>query len=79
MQKELARLDSVGETEFEEIPLIGDTLLKVGERHRIIPLIAGRLMQTGELKQQVSGDTLTSVLLEAVNEFRLTACLQTIL
>lgn len=72
MQKELVRLDSIGEAEFEEIPLIGDTLLKVGERHRIIPLIAGRLMQTGELKQQVSGDTLTSVLLEAVNEFRLT-------
>ena len=71
MQKELVRLDSIGEAEFEEIPLIGDTLLKVGERHRIIPLIAGRLMQTGELKQQVSGDTLTSVLLEAVNEFRL--------
>lgn len=71
MQKELARLDSVGETEFEEIPLIGDTLLKVGERHRIIPLIAGRLMQTGELKQQFSGDTLTSALLEAVNQFRL--------
>lgn len=77
MQKELVRLDSVGEAEFEEIPLIGDTLLKVGERHRIIPLIAGRLMQTGELKQQVSGDTLTSVLLEAVNEFRLTNRLST--
>lgn len=72
MQKELARLDSLGEAEFEEIPLIGDTLLKVGERHRIIPLIAGRLMQTGELKQQFSGDTLTSALLEAVNHFRLT-------
>lgn len=77
MQKELVRLDSIGEVEFEEIPLIGDTLLKVGERHRIIPLIAGRLMQTGELKQQVSGDTLTSVLLEAVNEFRLTNRLST--
>ncbi|EOA59446.1 hypothetical protein HMPREF1214_01598 [Bacteroides sp. HPS0048] len=77
MQKELVRLDSIGEAEFEEIPLIGDTLLKVGERHRIIPLIAGRLMQTGELKQQVSGDTLTSVLLEAVNEFRLTNRLST--
>lgn len=77
MQKELVRLDSIGEAEFEEIPLIGDTLLKVGERHRITPLIAGRLMQTGELKQQVSGDTLTSVLLEAVNEFRLTNRLST--
>lgn len=77
MQKELVRLDSIGEAEFEEIPLIDDTLLKVGERHRIIPLIAGRLMQTGELKQQVSGDTLTSVLLEAVNEFRLTNRLST--
>lgn len=77
MQKELVRLDSIGEAEIEEIPLIGDTLLKVGERHRIIPLIAGRLMQTGELKQQVSGDTLTSVLLEAVNEFRLTNRLST--
>lgn len=77
MQKELVRLDSIGEAEFEEIPLIGDTLLKVGERHRIIPLIAGRLMQTGELKQQISGDTLTSVLLEAVNEFRLTNRLST--
>lgn len=77
MQKELVRLDSIGEAEFEEIPLIGDTLLKVGERHRIISLIAGRLMQTGELKQQVSGDTLTSVLLEAVNEFRLTNRLST--
>ena len=77
MQKQLVRLDSIGEAEFEEIPLIGDTLLKVGERHRIIPLIAGRLMQTGELKQQVSGDTLTSVLLEAVNEFRLTNRLST--
>ena len=77
MQKELARLDSIGEVEFEEIPLIGDTLLKVGERHRIIPLIAGRLMQTGELNQQFSGDTLTSVLLEAVNQFRLTNRLST--
>lgn len=77
MQKELVRLDSIGEVEFEEIPLIGDTLLKVGERYRIIPLIAGRLMQTGELKQQVSGDTLTSVLLEAVNQFRLTNRLST--
>lgn len=77
MQKELVRLDSIGEAEFEEIPLIGDTLLKVGERHRIIPLIAGRLMQTGELKQQISGDTLTSVLLEAVNQFRLTNRLST--
>lgn len=76
MQKELARLDSIGEAEFEEIPLIGDTLLKVGERHRIIPLIAGRLMQTGELKQS-SGDTLTSALLEAVNQFRLTNRLST--
>lgn len=76
MQKELARLDSLGEAEFEEIPLIGDTLLKVGERHRTIPLIAGRLMQTGELKQS-SGDTLTSALLEAVNQFRLTNRLST--
>ena len=73
----LEALASLGQNPFAAFRQAQPTLLKVGERHRIIPLIAGRLMQTGELKQQVSGDTLTSVLLEAVNEFRLTNRLST--
>jgi len=73
LQKESDRLDSLGEFEFEPIPLIGDTLLKVGERHWIVPLIAQRFLQTGELQQDSDSieNVLTPALLEAVNRFRI--------
>ncbi|WP_455585832.1 L,D-transpeptidase family protein [Bacteroides sp.] len=72
MQKELEHLDSLGELEFEQIPLIGDTLLKVGESHRAVPLIVRRLLQTGELQQTPDSieNVLTPTVLEAVNQFR---------
>ena len=60
LQRESDRLDSLGDLEFEPIPLIGDTLLKVGERHRIVPLIAQRLLQTGELRQESDSMKLNS-------------------
>lgn len=73
MQHELDRLNALGKLEFDSIPLIGDTLLKVGERHRAVPLIARRLLQTGELSSYPDsmGDALTTDLLEAVNQFRI--------
>lgn len=73
MQDELNRLDSLGKMEFDSIPLIGDTLLKVGDRHRAVPLIARRLLQTGELSSIPDSmcDVLTTDLLEAVNRFRI--------
>lgn len=73
MQNELDRLNSLGQLEFDSIPLIGDTLLKVGDRHRAVPLIARRLLQTGELSSfpDSTGDELTTDLLEAVNQFRI--------
>lgn len=79
MQEELDRLDSLGELQLMQIPLIGDTLVKVGEKHRIVPLIAQRLLQTGELKQipDSIGEELTPVLLEAVNRFRVNNRLST--
>lgn len=79
MQEELSRLDSLSELELAQIPLIGDTLVKVGEKHRIVPLITRRLLQTGELKQipDSMGTELTPVLLEAVNQFRVNNRLST--
>lgn len=73
MQNELDRLNSLGKLEFDSIPLIGDTLLKVGDRHRGVPLIARRLLQTGELSSfpDSTEDELTTDLLEAVNRFRI--------
>lgn len=72
MQRELDRLNALGELELDEIPLIGDTLLKVGDSHRVVPLIARRLWQTGELASipDSMGSVLTDDLLEAVNQFR---------
>lgn len=74
MQKELQRLNALGDEEFEKIPSIGgDTVLKVGDSHRVVPFIARRLMRTGEFIP-VKGDTvfhtLTPELLAAVNKFR---------
>lgn len=73
LQKELARVNSLGEIEFENIPSIGDTLLKEGDSHPALPLIARRLKLTGELKSNVSDSTfmtLTPELMDAVNKFR---------
>lgn len=73
MQHELDRIDSLGNLTFDSIPLIGDTLLKVGDRHRIVPFIARRLQQTGEWSSppDSTGDVLTTDLLEAINRFRI--------
>ncbi|WP_455592312.1 L,D-transpeptidase family protein [Bacteroides sp.] len=72
MKEELARLHSIEETDFEEIPTIGDSLLKVGDSHRIVPLIARRLKKTGELGEAFPDSSLvfTPELLDAVNLFR---------
>lgn len=72
LQKELARLHSLGEVEFEKIPSIGDTLLKVGESHGIVPVIARRLKRTGDLESYYpdSSFVLTQQMLDAVNHFR---------
>lgn len=72
MKEELARLHSIVETEFAEIPTIGDSLLKVGDSHTIVPLIARRLKKTGELNEVFpdSSLVLTQELLDAVNQFR---------
>lgn len=72
MKEELARLRSIGETDFEKIPTIGDSLLKVGDSHKIVPLIVRRLKKTGELDEAFSDSSLvfTQELLDAVNLFR---------
>lgn len=75
MQSELERLDALKDTVAGDIPLIGDTLLKEGDTHPILPMIARRLFLTGELDVDTLAPdsalmTLTPQLLEAVNRFR---------
>lgn len=75
MQSELERLDALEDTVAGDIPLIGDTLLKEGDTHRVLPMIARRLFLTGELDVDTLAPdsvwmTLTPQLLEAVNRFR---------
>lgn len=75
MQKELERLEALKDTIAGDIPLIGDTLLKEGDTHRVLPMIARRLFLTGELDVDTLAPdsvlmTLTPQLLEAVNRFR---------
>lgn len=75
MQSELERLNALKDTIAGDIPLIGDTLLKEGDTHRVLPMIARRLFLTGELDADTLAPdsvlmTLTPELLEAVNRFR---------
>lgn len=75
LQSELERLDALEDTIAGDIPLIGDTLLKEGDTHRVLPMIARRLFLTGELDVDTLAPdsvlmTLTPELLQAVNRFR---------
>lgn len=72
LQKELSRIRSLGDVAFEEIRTIGDTLLKVGDEHEIVPSIARRLKCTGEVEASYPDSSLvfTQQLLDAVNRFR---------
>lgn len=58
---------------FEQIPDMGDVLIKEGESHPSIPYITHRLLLTGELDAAAADTanfTLTPELLKAVNAFR---------
>jgi|GEM_PF-263657 len=71
--KEWEGLNALGDVAWETIPLIGDTLVKEGTSHRILPLVADRLQKTGELSTDLpasSYTTLTPELLQALNRFR---------
>lgn len=75
LQSELERLDALEDTIAGDIPLIGDTLLKEGDTHRVLPMIARRLFLTGELDVDTLAPdsvlmTLTPELLQAANRFR---------
>lgn len=75
MQSELERLNALKDTIAGDIPSIGDTLVKEGDTHRVLPMIARRLFLTGELDVDTLAPdsvlmTLTPELLEAVNRFR---------
>ena len=73
LQKEYARIDSLSKIEMPVIPEIGNTLLKVGDQHDALPLIAQKLALLGYLPEYDTSDTtriLTQELLEAVNAFR---------
>lgn len=75
LQKELARIDSLNQIEEEVlIPEIGTTLLKVGNQHAAIPLIARKLNFMGYLPDMERTDSISTILtqeiLEAVNAFR---------
>lgn len=71
LQKEYDRLQHLRECTFSPIPLIGDTLLKAGDKHYTIPLIINRLSITGELSGNPDpANELTQELLNAINRFR---------
>lgn len=75
IQDEYLRIDSLEKVEFNKIPEIGVALLKEGDKHAVVPLIARRLIVTGELPAVENPDSiyesLTPELLEAVNAFRI--------
>lgn len=74
LQKELERVKQLKEQAFPQIPNIGDTLLKIGDKHPIIPLVAQRLIITGELDKKadlsITDQILTQELINAINRFR---------
>ncbi len=73
LQQEWAGLNALGDASWEPIPLIGDTLIREGHSHWIVPRIAHRLQITGELDREADAAsfvTLTPELLQAVNRFR---------
>ena len=74
MQQEMDKFMSLVDTAFERIPDMGDVLVKEGESHAAIPLIARRLLITGEYKPEAIDTVstiLTAELLAAVNKFRI--------
>lgn len=73
IQEEVDRFTALGDVKFDPIPEIGNTLLKQGDSHSIVPLITRRLLATGELEVQsadTTGQVLTPVLLQAINKVR---------
>ncbi|NDV82372.1 L,D-transpeptidase family protein [Bacteroides sp. 51] len=73
MQQEMDRFRPLADATFEPIPDMGDALVKEGESHPAIPLIARRLLITGEYKPETAdtvNTVLTAELLAAVNKFR---------
>lgn len=74
LQAALAAWNKLPEHAFPEIPLIGDTLLRAGDRSRVVPWVAERLGMTGELPVGMAetgkDQVLTQTLLDAVNLFR---------
>jgi len=75
MQKEFIRLDSYKKNSCNNIPEIGDAMLKVGDVSPVIPLIAEKLMTLGYLPrmEHASGiySSLSPDLLTAINSFRI--------
>lgn len=74
LQAAYSQLYNLQDTAFTPIPEIGDTLLGLHRQHPIFPLVARRLILTGELSPTSSPDSvyasLTPALLAAVNRFR---------
>jgi len=74
MQEEMDKFKLLSDASFEPIPDMGDVIIKEGESHPAVPLIARRLLITGELQKGTVDTTstmLTSELLAAVNQFRI--------
>lgn len=74
MQLEMDRFMPLADATFEPIPDTGDALIKEGDSHAAIPLIARRLLITGELPEGAAdtvSPVLTADLLAAVNKFRI--------
>lgn len=72
LQSELKKLNVKPADAFPQIPLIGDSLLKLGNSNNIVPLVAQRLKLSGELSPEspFTGRVLTQELLDAINLFR---------
>lgn len=74
MQQEMDKFMPLVGATFEPIPDMGDVLVKEGESHAAIPLIARRLLITGEYKPEridTVSTILSAELLAAVNKFRI--------
>lgn len=73
MQAELAKYAPLTDRHVESIPDIGNLSLKRGDSHKAVPLIARRLLLTGEVSPtqiDTAGQVLTSELIQGINEFR---------
>lgn len=74
LQKESEYLYQFKDSVFKQIPEIsGENIIKSGEKNRILPLIARRLMLSKELPYSADIDTLnvlTPQMLGAINKFR---------